>query len=293
MMEKMAIDNLKIRKLKDKIFRYLFFSCIVFCIIFLVLLLAGIIKQGIRWMSFDFLRNFPSKIRPHKAGVYPALLGSLWLVGLVGLITIPVGVGAAIYLEEYSNRKSKLYNFLEVNISNLAGVPAIVYGLLGLALFSRLKGFRGSILAGAVTLSLMVLPVVIVSSREAIKAVPNILREAAYGLGLTRWQMIKAVVLPYASPGIFTGIILSLSRALGEAAPLLVVGAASYVTRIPNGIMSRYTALPIQIYQWSGMPKKDFQELAATGIIVLLVILLSANTVAIVLRNKYQKERGE
>ena len=293
MMEKMAIDNLKIRKLKDKVFRYLFFSCIIFCIVFLVLLLFGIIKQGIRWMSFDFLTNFPSKIRPQRAGVYPALLGSLWLVGLVGLMTIPVGVGAAIYLEEYSNKKSKLYNFLEVNISNLAGVPAIVYGLLGLALFSRLKGFRGSILAGAVTLSLMVLPVVIVSSREAIKAVPGILREAAYGLGLTRWQMIKAVVLPYASPGIFTGIILSLSRALGEAAPLLVVGAASYVTRIPNGIMSRYTALPIQIYQWSGMPKKEFQELAATGIIVLLVILLSANTLAIVLRNKYQKERGE
>ena len=293
MMEKMAIDNLRIRKLKDKIFKYLFFSCIIFCIVFLVLLLFGIIKQGIRWMSFDFFTNFPSKIRPQRAGVYPALLGSLWLVGLVGLITIPVGVGAAIYLEEYSNKKSKLYNFLEVNISNLAGVPAIVYGLLGLALFSRLKGFRGSILAGAVTLSLMVLPVVIVSSREAIKAVPGILREAAYGLGLTRWQMIKAVVLPYASPGIFTGIILSLSRALGEAAPLLVVGAASYVTRIPNGIMSRYTALPIQIYQWSGMPKKEFQELAATGIIVLLVILLSANTLAIVLRNKYQKERGE
>ena len=293
MMEKMAIDNLRIRKLKDKIFKYLFFSCIIFCIVFLVLLLFGIIKQGIRWMSFDFLTNFPSKIRPQRAGVYPALLGSLWLVGLVGLITIPVGVGAAIYLEEYSNKKSKLYNFLEVNISNLAGGPAIVYGLLGLALFSRLKGFRGSILAGAVTLSLMVLPVVIVSSREAIKAVPGILREAAYGLGLTRWQMIKAVVLPYASPGIFTGIILSLSRALGEAAPLLVVGAASYVTRIPNGIMSRYTALPIQIYQWSGMPKKEFQELAATGIIVLLVILLSANTLAIVLRNKYQKERGE
>ena len=293
MMEKMTIDNLKIRKLKDKVFRYLFFSCIIFCIVFLVLLLFGIIKQGIRWMSFDFLTNFPSKIRPQRAGVYPALLGSLWLVGLVGLMTIPVGVGAAIYLEEYSNKKSKLYNFLEVNISNLAGVPAIVYGLLGLALFSRMKGFRGSILAGAVTLSLMVLPVVIVSSREAIKAVPNILREAAYGLGLTRWQMIKAVVLPYASPGIFTGIILSLSRALGEAAPLLVVGAASYVTRIPNGIMSRYTALPIQIYQWSGMPKKEFQELAATGIIVLLAILLSANTLAIVLRNKYQKERGE
>ena len=293
MMEKMAIDNLKIRKLKDKVFRYLFFSCIIFCIVFLVLLLFGIIKQGIRWMSFEFLTNFPSKIRPQRAGVYPALLGSLWLVGLVGLMTIPIGVGAAIYLEEYSNKKSKLYNFLEVNISNLAGVPAIVYGLLGLALFSRMKGFRGSILAGAVTLSLMVLPVVIVSSREAIKAVPNILREAAYGLGLTRWQMIKAVVLPYASPGIFTGIILSLSRALGEAAPLLVVGAASYVTRIPNGIMSRYTALPIQIYQWSGMPKKEFQELAATGIMVLLIILLSANTLAIVLRNKYQKERGE
>lgn len=292
MTEKILIDNLKVRKLKDKVFRYLFLSCIIFCLIFLILLLFGIIKQGIRWIDFQFLTSFPSR-KPERSGIYPALLGSIWLIVLVGIITIPIGVGSAIYLEEYSNRKTKFYNFLEVNISNLAGVPAIVYGLLGLTLFSRLHGFRGSIIAGAVTLSLMILPVVIVSSREAIKSVPNILREAAYGLGLTRWQMIKAVVLPYAAPGIFTGVILSLSRALGEAAPLLVVGAASFVTNVPSSIMSRYSALPIQIYQWSGDPKQDFQELAAASIIVLLVILLSANTIAILLRNKYQKERGQ
>lgn len=292
MIEKVGIDNLKIRKLKDKIFKYLFLSCIVFCLIFLVLLIFGILKQGIRWLDLDFITSFPSR-KAVKAGILPALMGSLFLIVLVGVITLPVGVGAAIYLEEYSNKKSKLYNFLEVNISNLAGVPAIVYGLLGLALFSRFHGFRGSIIAGAMTLSLMILPVVIVSSRESIKAVPNILREAAYGLGLTRWQMIKAVVLPYAAPGILTGVILSLSRALGEAAPLLVVGAAAFVTRLPQNLMSKYSALPIQIYQWSGDPRKDFQELAATAIIVLLAILLSANTIAILLRNKYQKERGQ
>ena len=190
------------------------------------------------------------------------------------------------------NKKSKWYHFLEVNISNLAGVPAIVYGLLGLTLFSRMHGLRGTILAGGITLSLMILPVIIVSSREAIKAVPKILIEAAYGLGMTKWQMIKAVIIPYAAPGMLTGVILALSRALGESAPLLVVGAAAMVTKDPSSIFSRYTAMPIQIFQWATNPKQEFQDLAASGIIVLLVFLLSANALAIILRNKYQKERG-
>jgi phosphate transport system permease protein len=195
-------------------------------------------------------------------------------------------------LEQYLNKKSKWYHFLEVNISNLAGVPAIVYGLLGLTLFSRMHGLRGTILAGGITLSLMILPVIIVSSREAIKAVPKILIEAAYGLGMTKWQMIKAVIIPYAAPGMLTGVILALSRALGESAPLLVVGAAAMVTKDPTSVFSRYTAMPIQIFQWATNPKQEFQDLAASGIIVLLVFLLSANALAIMLRNKYQKERG-
>ena len=195
-------------------------------------------------------------------------------------------------MEQYLNKKSKWYHFLEVNISNLAGVPAIVYGLLGLTLFSRMHGLRGTILAGGITLSLMILPVIIVSSREAIKAVPKILIEAAYGLGMTKWQMIKAVIIPYAAPGMLTGVILALSRALGESAPLLVVGAAAMVTKDPSSIFSRYTAMPIQIFQWATNPKQEFQDLAASGIIVLLVFLLSANALAIILRNKYQKERG-
>ncbi|MFZ1563330.1 MAG: phosphate ABC transporter permease PstA, partial [Leptotrichiaceae bacterium] len=220
------------------------------------------------------------------------IIGSFWILLLVGLVAVPIGVGSAIYLEQYLNKKSKWYHFLEVNISNLAGVPAIVYGLLGLTLFSRMHGLRGTILAGGITLSLMILPVIIVSSREAIKAVPKILIEAAYGLGMTKWQMIKAVIIPYAAPGMLTGVILALSRALGESAPLLVVGAAAMVTKDPSSIFSRYTAMPIQIFQWATNPKQEFQDLAASGIIVLLVFLLSANALAIILRNKYQKERG-
>ena len=278
------------RKLKDKIFKYLFLISVIFCLVFLIFLLLGLIVTGIRWIKPQFFFNFPSR-KIERAGFLPPIIGSIWLILTVAVITIPVGVGAAIYLEQYSNKKSRFYNFLEVNISNLSGVPSIVYGLLGLAIFTRVNTLRGTIISGSITLSLMILPVIIVSTREAIKAVPNILIEAAYGLGMTKWQMIKAVIIPYSAPGIFTGIILSLSRALGESAPLLVVGAASMVTRLPKGIFSRYTAMPIQIYQWTSYPNEQFQELAAAGILVLLVILLSANSVAIILRNKFQKAK--
>ena len=286
------VNNLKARKLKDKIFKYVFFACIVFCLAFLGILVIGLLSKGLKYLNPKFLLSSPSLISAINAGFYPAILGRFWILLLVGLVAVPIGVGSAIYLEQYLNIKSKWYHFLEVNISNLAGVPAIVYGLLGLTLFSRMHGLRGTILAGGITLSLMILPVIIVSSREAIKAVPKILIEAAYGLGMTKWQMIKAVIIPYAAPGMLTGVILALSRALGESAPLLVVGAAAMVTKDPSSIFSRYTAMPIQIFQWATNPKQEFQDLAASGIIVLLVFLLSANALAIILRNKYQKERG-
>ncbi len=289
---KIPIDNLKARKIKDKIFKYIFLACIVFCLAFLAILIIGLLSKGLKYLNFKFLVSSPSLISATNAGFYPAILGSFWILLLVALISVPIGVGSAIYLEQYLNKKSKWYHFLEVNISNLAGVPAIVYGLLGLTLFSRIHGLRGTILAGGVTLSLMILPVIIVSSRESIKAVPKILIEAAYGLGMTKWQMIKAVIIPYAAPGMLTGVILALSRALGESAPLLVVGAAAMVTKDPSNIFSRYTAMPIQIFQWATNPKQEFQDLAASGIIVLLLFLLSANAFAIILRNKYQKERG-
>lgn len=283
-------SNLEKRKIKDKIFKYLFLGSVIFCLIFLIFLILGLIVTGIKWIRPQFFTNFASR-KIERAGFLPPIIGSLWLILTVAVMTIPIGVGSAIYLEQYSNKKSKFYNFLEVNISNLSGVPSIVYGLLGLAIFTRMHTLRGTVISGSITLSLMILPVIIVSTREAIKSVPNILIEAAYGLGMTKWQMIKAVIIPYAAPGIFTGIILSLSRALGESAPLLVVGAASMVTRLPKGIFSRYTAMPIQIYQWTSYPNEQFQELAAAGILVLLVILLSANSVAIILRNKFQRAK--
>lgn len=286
----MGMSNLAKRNLKDKIFKWIFFGSIVFCLLFLIFLLIGLLILGIKRITPIFLSRFPSR-KIERAGFLPAIIGSLFLILTIAGITIPVGVGSAIYLEQYSNRKSRFYNFLEVNISNLSGVPSIVYGLLGLAVFTRLQGIRGTVISGGITLSLMILPVIIVSTREAIKAVPKILIEAAYGLGMTKWQMIKAVILPYSAPGIFTGVILALSRALGESAPLLVVGAATLVTRLPRGIFSRYTAMPIQIYQWTSYPDHQFQELAAAGILILLVFLLSANFIAIILRNKFQKAK--
>lgn len=290
MNKKVLITNLQKRKLQDKIFRFIFLGSVVFCLIFLIFLLLGLVVLGIKWIRSEFFFNFPSR-KIERAGFLPPIIGSVWLILTVAMITIPIGVGSAIYLELYSNKKSKLYHFLEVNISNLSGVPSIVYGLLGLAIFTRVQSLRGTIISGAITLSLMIMPVIIVSTRESIKSVPNILIEAAYGLGMTKWQMIKAVVLPYSAPGIFTGVILSLSRALGESAPLLVVGAATMVTRLPKNIFSRYVVMPTQIYQWTSYPNEQFQELAAAGILILLVILLSANSVAIILRNKFQKEK--
>ncbi|MEM9489772.1 MAG: phosphate ABC transporter permease PstA, partial [Myxococcota bacterium] len=205
-------------------------------------------------------------------------------------LALPLGVGAAVYLEEYGQR-SRMAGAIEVAIANLAGVPSVIYGLLGLGLFVNALGLGRSLIAGAATLALLVLPIVIMSSREALRTVPDSLREGAYGLGATRWQVVRRVVLPMALPGILTGAILSISRAIGETAPLIVVGALAYITTLPDGIGSKFTALPIQIYNWTSEPKKAFEVNAAAGIVVLMVTLLLLNSVAIYLRNHYQKRQ--
>ncbi|MEO8185334.1 MAG: phosphate ABC transporter permease PstA [Deltaproteobacteria bacterium] len=252
----------------------------------LLVLLGALVKAGVARLEGDFLLTYPSR-HANLAGILPALVGSLWLISLTALLTLPVGVGAAIYLEEYQ-RRGRLARWVEINIANLAGVPSVVYGLLGLAVFVRQLGLGRSVLAGAATLALLVLPIVILSAREALRTVPQSLREACHALGATRWQAIQRVVLPMALPGILTGSILALSRAMGETAPLIVVGALTYVTFLPDGIHSPYTALPIQIFSWVSRPQQEFLANAAAGIVVLLACMLLLNGIAIWLRQRLQ-----
>jgi len=220
------------------------------------------------------------------AGIYPALIGSIYLIIMTAIFTLFLGVGAAIYLEEYA-ADNWLTTLINANISNLAGVPSIVYGLLGLAMFVRALNTGSSLLAGALTLTLLILPIVIVSSQEALRAVPDSLRNASYSVGATRWQTIRNVVLPNALPGIMTGTILSLSRAIGETAPLIMIGAATSMFVPPNGPLSAFAAMPMQIFDWARQPANEFQHVAAAGIIVLLSALLLMNATAIYIRNKY------
>lgn len=282
-----ARDNLKSRQRTNNMFKTAFFLCTTFGIIILIVLIGSVLKDGLKYLSLDFLTGLPSRIAS-KAGVLPAIVGSAYVIGLTALIAFPIGIGSAIYIEEYMT-KNKFREFLELNISNLAGVPSIVYGILGLAIFVQTFMFGRGIVSAALTLSLLILPTIIITSQEAIRNVPKSLREGSYALGVSKWQSITGVVLPFAMPGILTGTILSISRALGESAPLIMVGAASYVAFLPKDLFSAYTALPLQIYNWTSRPQAEFQRLAATGIIVLLLFLLGANTLAIILRNKYQK----
>ena len=257
----------------------------------LAILLVNVWMDGSRFLSFGFLERFPSRF-PEQAGFQSALWGSLWLIGTTAFLAFPVGVGAAIYLEEYAP-KNWITRVIQTNISNLAGVPSIVFGLLGLQLFVRgtigvgpsLGGGLGrSILAGGATMALLVLPILIVAAQEAVRAVPPSIREASYGLGATRWQTVWHHVLPQAFPGILTGMILALSRAIGETAPLIMIGALTFVAFRPEDILDPFTAMPIQIFNWTSRPQSDFHDLAATGIIVLLVVLLSMNALAVFLR---------
>lgn len=286
-MDQRTLKNIKWRKLKNNLFKIVFLLCTLFGVFFLVLLMKQILSAGLKNLNWEFLTRYAS-MRASKAGLYPAILGSLWLIVLTTIIALPIGVGTAIYLEEYA-KKNTFNKILQINISNLAGIPSVIYGLLGLTVFVKSFRMGTSILAGALTLALLILPVIIIASQEAIKSVPDTLRQGSLALGVTKWQTVKGVVLPYSVPGILTGSILAVSRALGEAAPLVVVGAATYITFIPDSINSSFTAMPIQIYDWISRPELEFQDLASTGIIVLMAVLLTANTIAILFRNKYQK----
>ncbi len=275
------------RRRAGMMFKALCTASIAFSILTLALLLFDVMKDGAGWLSLDLLTRYPSRI-PERAGIRSAILGTLWMMGLTAAVSFPIGVGAAIYLEEYAP-KSWLTRILQTNIANLAGVPSIVYGILGLAIFVRYFALGRSVIAGALTLALLILPVIIIASQEAIRAVPGSLREASYGVGATKWQTIRHHVFPVALPGILTGTILSLSRAIGETAPLIMIGALTFIAFPPKSPMDPFTVLPIQIFNWTAKPQKEFHELAAAAIIVLLVLLLVMNAAAIFLRNRYQK----
>lgn len=319
-------ENLKKRHSSAKVFYFLLLICLLVGFFTLSVLIIDLAVEGGPWIQSQLFTNYHSR-KPEEAGMKSAIVGSLINLGLTGLFSFPLGVGAAIYLEEYAP-KNKLTTLINININNLAGVPSIVYGMLGLVVFGRMFGlfapdswlvqffnlpvgkgalgglqfnllgipwlefrlpFGRTILAGGLTMTMLILPLVIIASREAIRTVPNSIRDAAYALGATKWQMISTQVLPIAFPGILTGIILSLSRAIGETAPLIIMGAFTYVPFLPKSLWDQFTVMPIQIYNWITLPQSEYRiHLAAAGIIVLLAILLSLNAVAVFLRKKFE-----
>ncbi len=320
-------SNLAARHRLGRVFHIICMLSTWFGVVVLTVLLAGVLWQGAGWLNWNFLFSFDSR-HPEQAGILAGLWGSLWLILITVLISVPIGVGAALYLEEYAPNNF-LTRLIQVNLSNLAGVPSIVYGILGLTVFVRMFGlFQGqskiieiplsvvtiriplplgnSVLSAALTLSLLILPMVIVAAQEALRAVPSSIRTASYALGATRWQTLHHQVLPASLPGILTGVILSISRAIGETAPLVMIGALTYIALTPGDITSpmdvvhnpqsfvdapfdRFTSLPIQIFNWVSLPEREYQHVAAAGIIVLLVVLLVLNATAIIIRNRFQK----
>jgi phosphate transport system permease protein len=275
-------------RIVDRSFRIFGILCTCFGIAVLLVFLGDIFMKGFARINWQFLSSFPSRI-PEKAGVLTALVGTLWILLLTALIAIPVGIGAGVYLEEYS-KKNLLSYILEINITNLAGVPSIIYGLLGLEIFGRLMNMGGSLLAGSCTLSLLILPIIVVATREALKAVPKSIREASYGIGASRWQTTWLQVLPAASGGIVTGVILALSRAIGETAPLIVVGALAYVAFVPTSPADEFSVLPIQIFNWVSRPQSGFVTNSAAAIVVLIIVTFIMNGFAVFLRNRWQKK---
>lgn len=284
---KKVVSRMSPRLFLNQIFKFIFLIATLFGLLILGILLYRIFTQGSSYLSLDFLQNLPSR-RPERAGIKTALIGTIWLVAVTAPVSLLIGVGTALYLEEYA-KKSRFTDFIQVNISNLAGVPSIVFGLLGLTLFVRAMAFGTSVIAAGLTMSLLVLPVIIVASQEAIRSVPKILREASYGMGATKWQTIVRVVLPAAIPGILTGGILALSRAIGETAPLVVLGLPLFIAFLPKTVFDTFTVLPMQIYNWTSRPQEEFHALAAAGIIVLLIMLIIMNSIAVIIRNKFQK----
>ena len=275
------------RKRADLAFQLISLMTLIVALAALATLVYDIFSDGASRVSWTFLNTFPSR-NAEEAGVYHALMGSIWVIGLTAALALPVGVAAAIYLEEYGTR-SKVARFIELNIANLAAVPSIIYGLLGLGLFVRLMGMGQSVMAGAATLALLALPVVILSTREALRTVPGSIREGSYALGATKWQTIWNQVLPMALPGVLTGLILALSRAIGETAPLITIGALTYIPFAPDSVWSKFTVLPIQIFNWVSRPQAEFHTNAAAAILVLLALLLSMNALAIIVRDRYQR----
>lgn len=282
------MNSARKNKIKDNAFQYVGIFCTFFGIVILAIFLIDIVNKGIGRIDIDFLTDYPAR-KAKNAGIKSPLAGTLWVMGLTAVFAIPIGIGAGLYLEEFS-KKNRLSRILEVNITNLAGVPSIIYGLLGLEVFGRLMGLQNSLLAGSLTLALLILPVIIVATREAVKAVPNSIREASFAMGATKWQTVYLQVLPASAGGIITGIILSLSRAIGETAPLIVIGALTYVTFVPSSPNDQFSVLPIQIYNWVSRPQKEFMINAAAAIIILLAITFVLNGFALYLRNRWQKK---
>ncbi len=281
------MNSIRKNRITDTLFNYLGIASTMFGLIMLAVFITNILIDGIARIDWQFLTSLPSR-KPERAGILTAWTGTAWILGLTAVFAIPLGVAAGIYLEEYG-KKNKLGTLIEINITNLAGVPSIIYGLLGLEIFVRILHFGSSLMAGAFTLALLILPIIIVATREAIRAVPNSLREASFGMGATKWQTIWHQVLPAASGGILTGIILSLSRAVGETAPLIVIGALAYVPFVAKTPLDEFTVLPMQIFNWTSRPQHGFIINAAAAIIVLLVLTFIMNGIAIYLRNRWQK----
>lgn len=275
------------RRAIGNIWKYGFMLATLLGVVLLGMLLWSVIQPGWSWLSWHLITSMPSR-KAELAGMNSGIVGSIWIVAGAGAFSFFIGVGTAIFLEEYATRNT-VTRFVQTNISNLAGVPSVVYGLLGLVFFVQMLHLGRSVSAGALTMGLLILPVVVISSQEAIRAVPLGLRQAAFALGATKWQTIRHHVLPAAMPGILTGMILSISRAIGETAPLLVVGASSLVLTRPSGPLSSFTAMPVQIFNWSSRPQNEFEHLAAAAIIVLMVLLLSMNALAIIIRQRLSR----
>jgi len=280
--------HLKRRQFKDKAFAVVCFSAVAIGVLALLLLLWNVLRDGLPYLKLQLLTKMDSH-KPSRAGLWPAIKGSLYIVGLTATLAIPVGVAAAIYLEEFG-KKNRLASIIQLNISNLASVPSIIYALLGLLLFIVTFHLQRSILAGALTMTLLILPMVIITSQEALRAVPKTTRESSLALGATPWQTVWKATLPAALPGILTGIILSVSRCLGETAPLVTMGM-TYVSYAPKKLSDQFTALPLKIFNWTSQPQAEFQHLASAAIIVMLSVLLSLNMIAILLRNRFQRKQ--
>ena len=279
--------NVPMRQSLVRVFIVLGIVCLVLALGTLFWLVLDVVLRGTNWLDPQFLNSFDSRF-PREAGIKAALYGTVWMMSFTIVMALPIGVAAALYLEEYA-RDGWLKSFIQINISNLAGVPSIIYGLLGLTIFVRLIGLERSVLAGAMTMALLILPIIVVATQEALRAVPSSLRDASLAVGASQWQTSWHHVLPEAMPGILTGNILAASRAIGETAPLITIGALTFVPFTPDGPLDRFTVLPIQIFNWTSRPQEAFQNLAAAGIIVLLVVLLTMNSIAIVLRQRARR----